>query len=73
ADHLIVAVKKLAISKGHHRIVLSVSDHNLHAKNLYLKHGFQFISNLDGISLCSDTTDTKSQKMECFIKGIDLD
>ena len=72
-DHLIVAVKKLAISKGHHRIVLSVSDHNLHAKNLYLKHGFQFISKLDGISLRSDATDTKSQKMECSIKAIDLD
>lgn len=73
ADHLIVAVKRLAISKGHHRIVLSVSDHNLRAKNLYLKHGFQFISKLDGISLCSVTSDLKIQEMECFIKGIDLD
>ncbi|MEG0489306.1 MAG: GNAT family N-acetyltransferase [Acinetobacter sp.] len=62
ADLLISAIKNLAISKGHHRMVLSVSPHNLRAVSFYSRHGFVFIPEWESVALSSGE---KNQKMEC--------
>lgn len=62
ADLLISAIKSLAISKGHHRMVLSVSPHNLRAVSFYSRHGFVFIPEWESVALSSGE---KNQKMEC--------
>ena len=63
ADFLIAAMKKLAISKGHSRIVLSVSPDNLRAVSFYSRHGFVFIPEWESVALSSGE---KNQKMECI-------
>lgn len=62
ADLLISAIKNLAISKGHSRIVLSVSQNNLRAVSLYSRHGFVFIPEWESVALSSGE---KNKKMEC--------
>lgn len=62
ADLLISAIKNLAISKGHSRIVLSVSPNNSRAVSLYSRHGFVFIPEWESVALSSGE---KNQKMEC--------
>ncbi|MDR7016129.1 GNAT family N-acetyltransferase [Acinetobacter sp. 3657] len=67
ADLLISAIKELAISKGHYRIVLSVSPHNLRAVSFYSKHCFVFIPEWESLAL---STGEKNQKMECFLSPL---
>lgn len=62
ADILISTIKELAISKGHNRIVLSVSPGNSRAVDVYSRHGFVFISEWEVLPLSSGE---KNQKMEC--------
>lgn len=62
ADILINAIKKLAISKGHFRIALSVSQDNIRAINLYSKHGFSCIADWENSSI---NARPRNQKMEC--------
>lgn len=62
ADLLISAIKNLAISKGHSRIVLSVSQNNSRAVSLYSRHGFVFIPEWESVALSSGE---KNKKMEC--------
>ncbi|ENX43134.1 GNAT family N-acetyltransferase [Acinetobacter sp. NIPH 2100] len=62
ADLLISAIKNLAISKGHSRIVLSVSPHNSRAVGLYSRHDFVFIPEWESLALSSGE---RNQKMEC--------
>lgn len=64
ADLLISAIKNLAVSKGHFRIVLSVSPKNERAVGLYSRHDFVFISEWESLALSSDE---RNQKMECMI------
>ncbi|NIE96237.1 GNAT family N-acetyltransferase [Acinetobacter sp. Tr-809] len=62
ADLLISAIKNLAISKGHSRIVLSVSPRNERAVCLYARHDFVFIPEWESLALSSGE---RNQKMEC--------
>lgn len=62
ADMLINAIKKLAISKGHFRIALSVSQDNIRAINLYSRHGFSCIADWENSSI---NARPRNQKMEC--------
>jgi len=62
ADLLIFAIKELAISKGHNRIVLSVSPYNSRAVSFYSRHGFVFIPEWELVPLSSGE---RNQKMEC--------
>ena len=63
AGILISAMKELAISQGHSRIMLSVSPHNLRAVRFYSKHGFVFIPEWESVVLSSGE---RSQRMQCI-------
>ena len=62
ADFLISAIKDLAISKEHSRIVLSVFPNNSRAVSFYSRHSFVFIPEWESVALSSGE---KNQKMEC--------
>ncbi|QHH97472.1 GNAT family N-acetyltransferase [Acinetobacter dispersus] len=64
ADLLVSAIKNLAVSKCHSRIVLSVSPKNERAVYLYSRHDFVFIPEWESLALSSGE---RSQKMECVI------
>lgn len=64
ADLLISTIKNLAVSKGHTRIVLSVSPDNSRAVSLYSRHGFIFIPEWESVALSSGQ---RNQKMECSV------
>ena len=63
ADLLVSAMKEFAMSKGHSRIVLSVSPHNSRAVRFYSRHGFVFIPEWESVALSSGE---RNQKMECI-------
>ncbi|NNP67469.1 GNAT family N-acetyltransferase [Acinetobacter sp. Ac_5812] len=67
ADLLISAIKNLAVSKGHSRIVLSVSPKNERAVCLYSRHDFVFIPEWESLALSSGE---RNQKMECVFFNI---